>query len=108
MLPELKREPLDDDELDSLLEAASGMDLDHEFTVRTLAHTGLCADESAYLYSEWIDFLCCLILRRYRNLLIYRCFPCGRTIFTTTSPLLNASHHRQPIVENVNEQRMSL
>ncbi|WP_135662748.1 tyrosine-type recombinase/integrase [Halorhabdus rudnickae] len=51
-----KREPLDDDELDRLLEAASGMDLDHEFTVRTLAHTGLRADEFAHLRSEWIDW----------------------------------------------------
>jgi len=50
-----KRDPLDD-ELDRLLEAASGMDLAHEFTVRTLAHTGLRTDEFAHLRSEWIDW----------------------------------------------------
>lgn len=51
-----KREPLDDDELAELLEAAAGMDLDHEFTVRTLAHTGLRADEFAHLRSDWLDW----------------------------------------------------
>lgn len=51
-----KREPLDDDELAQLLDAAAGMDLDHEFTVRTLAHTGLRADEFAHLTSNWLDW----------------------------------------------------
>lgn len=51
-----KREPLDDTELADLLDAAVGMDLVHEFTTRTLAHSGLRADEFAHLRSEWIDW----------------------------------------------------
>jgi|GEM_PF-3721969 len=50
------REPLDDRELESLLEAAAGMDLAHEFTVRTLAHTGLRAGEFAHLHTDWLDW----------------------------------------------------
>jgi integrase/recombinase XerD len=51
-----KREPLDRDELDVLLDAAAERDLTHDFTVRTLAYTGLRAAEFAHLTSEWIDW----------------------------------------------------
>lgn len=51
-----KREPLDDDELGELLDAAANYDLKHDVTVRTLAYTGLRANEFAHLKSDWIDW----------------------------------------------------
>lgn len=51
-----KREPLDDDELDELLDAAEGMGLKYDFTVRTLAYTGLRAAEFSQLESDWVDW----------------------------------------------------
>jgi integrase/recombinase XerD len=50
-----KRELLDD-ELDELLAAAANYDLKHDVTVRTLAYTGLRANEFAHLKSDWIDW----------------------------------------------------
>jgi integrase/recombinase XerD len=51
-----KREPLREEELDELLEAAARHGLVYDFTVRTLAHTGLRAAEFAHLTSDWIDW----------------------------------------------------
>lgn len=51
-----KREPLLEDELETLLEVADELDLDHKVTIRTLAHTGLRADEFAHMTAEWIDW----------------------------------------------------
>lgn len=50
------REPLDDDELTELLDVAASRDLDHDVTVRTLAHTGLRANEFAHFRSDWMDW----------------------------------------------------
>ncbi|QZP37066.1 tyrosine-type recombinase/integrase [Halobaculum magnesiiphilum] len=50
------REPLTEPELDDLLDAADGRDLDHQVTIYTLAHTGLRADELAHLRDDWIDW----------------------------------------------------
>lgn len=49
-----KREPLDDDEKDELLDAAGGASLDKEFTVRVLVFTGLRAAELAHMQEGWI------------------------------------------------------
>lgn len=51
-----KREPLLDEELEALLDAADRHDLDHKVTVRTLAHTGMRAGELAHMTSDWMDW----------------------------------------------------
>lgn len=49
-----KREPLSESELTRLIDATET--LDEEFTIQTLAKTGLRADEFSHLKSEWIDW----------------------------------------------------
>ncbi len=51
-----KREPLEKDELTELLDVAETFDLAHDFTIRTLVHTGLRAGEFAQLRSDWMDW----------------------------------------------------
>lgn len=51
-----KREPLEESELDQLLEAASTHPLRYDMTVRVLAHTGMRADEFAHMTSDWVDW----------------------------------------------------
>jgi integrase/recombinase XerD len=51
-----KREPLEEDELEQLTEAAASRDLAHDFTGRTLAYTGLRANEFAHMTEEWVDW----------------------------------------------------
>jgi integrase/recombinase XerD len=51
-----KREPLESEELDELVEVTSSMTLNHEFTVRTLSYTGLRANELAHMVSDWMDW----------------------------------------------------
>lgn len=51
-----KREPLEEDELQPLLDAAESTDLDHDVTCRTLVYTGLRANEFAHLNENWIDW----------------------------------------------------
>jgi integrase len=51
-----KREPLEEDELQILLDAAESTDLDNNVTCRTLAYTGLRTNEFANLTESWIDW----------------------------------------------------
>ncbi|WP_435147650.1 tyrosine-type recombinase/integrase [Halobaculum sp. P14] len=51
-----KREPLIEDELNQLLDAADRHDLEHKTTIRVLAHTGMRADEFAHMRSGWVDW----------------------------------------------------
>lgn len=51
-----KREPLDDDQKQTLIEAAEAIGHEYELTVRTLAYTGLRASEFSQLESDWIDW----------------------------------------------------
>jgi len=51
-----KREPLEPNEVDQLLDAASNYSLRHDFTCRTLTYTGLRANEFAHLREDWIDW----------------------------------------------------
>jgi integrase len=51
-----KRKPLEDDDLDELLEAAEQYGLKHDVTFRTLADTGLRANEFGHLTADWIDW----------------------------------------------------
>ncbi|MWG34152.1 tyrosine-type recombinase/integrase [Halomarina oriensis] len=51
-----KREPLEETELDELLTAAERHSLRHEMTCRTLAYTGLRANEFAHMTEEWVDW----------------------------------------------------
>lgn len=50
----MKREPLTDDERDELLEQASDMSLEHDFTVRVLVYTGMRVAELAHMQDDWV------------------------------------------------------
>lgn len=50
----MKREPLEDHEKDDILEAASDMAIEYDFTVRALIFTGVRADELAHMKSGWV------------------------------------------------------
>lgn len=50
-----KREPLTEEELDTLLKTADEFDLDHQVTVYTLAHTGMRAADLAHMTGDWVD-----------------------------------------------------
>lgn len=51
-----KREPLEEPEMESLLETAGDLDLELEFTVRGLIYTGMRASEFAHMRSDWVDW----------------------------------------------------
>jgi integrase/recombinase XerD len=55
-MPGWKREPLEDYEVDELIEQASSMSDEHELIVRTLLHTGMRADELAHMQSSWVSW----------------------------------------------------
>jgi len=54
-MPGWKREPLEDYEVDELIQAA-GMSDEHELTIRTLLHTGMRAAEFAHMNSDWVNW----------------------------------------------------
>jgi len=55
-MPSWKREPLEDFEVDELIEQAASMSDEHELIVRTLIHTGMRADELAHMTSSWANW----------------------------------------------------
>ena len=55
-MPSWKREPLEDFEVDALIEQASTMTDEHELIIRTLLHTGMRADELAHMQSDWVNW----------------------------------------------------
>jgi len=55
-MPSWKREPLEDFEVDALIEQASSMSDEHELIIRTLLHTGMRADELAHMQSNWVNW----------------------------------------------------
>ena len=55
-MPGWKREPLEDYEVDELIEQAASLSDDHELIVRTLLHTGMRAAELAHMQSDWANW----------------------------------------------------
>ena len=51
-----QRKPLDDEQLDRLIDTAEGLGSKYEFTIRVLAYTGLRANEFSQMTSDWVDF----------------------------------------------------
>ena len=51
-----KREPLDEEELQQLIEAAESDSMSNEFIIRVLAHTGLRVGEFCAMRSSWVDW----------------------------------------------------
>lgn len=51
-----KREPLEPDEVETLLDAAADYSIVHDFTCRTLIYTGMRANEFAHMTEEWVDW----------------------------------------------------
>lgn len=52
----LKREPLEEDEREHLLDTASGMSIKHDLTVRVLVYAGLRAAELAHMEEDWVNW----------------------------------------------------
>ena len=50
----MKREPLDEDEREQLLQAAGAMSIEHDFTVRVLVFTGMRVAELVHMKEGWI------------------------------------------------------
>jgi len=55
-MPGWKREPLEDFEVDALIEQSASMTDEHELIIRTLIHTGMRADELAHMRSDWLNW----------------------------------------------------
>lgn len=51
-----KREPLEDNETEELIDAAAERSLQDEFIIRVLCHTGLRAGEFAEMRSTWVNW----------------------------------------------------
>lgn len=55
-MPGWKREPLEDYEVDELIDQAASLSDEHELLVRTLLHTGMRAAELAHMHSDWVHW----------------------------------------------------
>jgi integrase/recombinase XerD len=55
-MPGWKREPLEDYEVDELIDQAASLSDEHELIVRTLLHTGMRAAELAHMHSDWVHW----------------------------------------------------
>ncbi len=55
-MPGWKREPLEDYEVDELIEQAASMSDEHELIVRMLLHTRIQADDIAHIQSDWVKW----------------------------------------------------
>jgi Site-specific recombinase XerD len=55
-MPTWKREPLEDYEVDELIDQAASMSGDHELVIRVLLHTGMRAAEFEHMQSDWVNW----------------------------------------------------
>jgi len=55
-MPGWKREPLEDYEVDELIDQAASLSDEHELIIRTLLHTGMRAAELAHIHSDWVHW----------------------------------------------------